>query len=99
MFLYLLSYISCFVLGISKQRYNKVISFTLLVFLAVFLCFGYFCGSDWRNYELWYYRVDLERLFYNYFAEPGYYIYMLVFRFFDIDFWHFTIFTNAVVFC
>ena len=94
MFLYLLSYISCFVLGISKQRYNKVISFTLLVFLAVFLCFGYFCGSDWRNYELWYYRVDLERLFYNYFAEPGYYIYMLVFRFFDIDFWHFTIFTK-----
>ena len=71
-----------FVLGISKQRYNKVISFTLLVFLAVFLCFGYFCGSDWRNYELWYYRVDLERLFYNYFAEPRYYIYMFVFPFF-----------------
>lgn len=98
MLYYYLSYISCFVFGISKQRLVKPLARILLLALALFLCFGYFCGSDWRNYELWYEAVDTSNLFYNYFAEPGYYIYMLIFRFLHVDFWHFAIFTKLLCF-
>ena len=98
MILYFLSYISCFVLGISRQRFVKPLTTVVLVSLALFLCFGYFCGSDWRTYELWYNAIDVNNLFYNYYAEPGYYIYMLVFRFLRVDFWTFAILTKLLCF-
>ena len=56
------------------------------------------CGSDWRGYEIMYNRIDLDNLFSDYYAEPGYYIYMLGFKYLKIDFWIFFIFTKVVVF-
>ena len=55
-----------------------------------FLCFGYMTGSDWRSYEPIYNEIDFNNLFYNYFFEPGYYIYMLIFKFLKIGFGHFS---------
>lgn len=98
MLYYYLSYISCFVIGISKQRRNKICSLILISLLAIFLCGGYFCGSDWRSYEWMYYNVELDNLFYGYYAEPGYYLYMLLWRLLNVDFWHFTIITKLLCF-
>ena len=39
-------------------------------------------------------QINFNNLFYNYFQEPGYYIYMLPFRFFNVDFFVFFIFTK-----
>lgn len=68
------------------------------VFLCLFYCFGYMTGSDWREYEDWYYRINFNRLFFNYFAEPGYYLYMVLFRALGIGFWPFFIFTKTIIF-
>ena len=53
-------------------------------------------GTDWRVYEDIYTHINFNNLFYNYFQEPGYYIYMLPFRFFNIDFFVFFIFTKVI---
>ena len=47
--LYLFTYSVCIYCGFKKK--NPPL---LLLFLYVFLCFGYMTGSDWRNYELKY---------------------------------------------
>lgn len=98
MYIYFFSYFICYLVGISKQKDNAFITYSIYIFLAVFLCCGYFCGSDWRQYEPMYYNIDFGNLFYGYFSEPGYYIYMIIFRYFDIDFWHFSIFTKLICF-
>lgn len=77
----------------SQQWYCLV-----LVALCLFVCFGYMTGSDWKSYELMYEEIDLNNLFYNYYLEPGYYIYMLVFKILNADFWVFFITTKVVVF-
>ena len=68
------------------------------VYLCLFYCFGYMTGTDWRVYEDWYYSIDFNRLFYDYYAEPGYYIFMLLFRFLGVGFWPFFILTKTVIF-
>ena len=55
-------------------------------------------GSDWRQYEPMYNEIDFHNLFYNYFAEPGYYIYMLIFKFMHFSFWNFFILTKVIIF-
>lgn len=54
------------------------------------------CGSDWRQYEPLYEDIDFDNLFYGYFGEPGYYIYMLLGRIFGLNFWTFFIFTKIL---
>lgn len=57
-----------------------------IIWLFVFLCFGYMTGSDWRNYEPEYFdSLMLSR----YINEPGF---LLIFKFSPIiipDFWLF----------
>lgn len=98
MLLYFFSYISCFILGICKQRRNPYIECVLLFAIGVFLCTSYFCGSDWRSYELMYDDIDCDNLFFNYFAEPGFYLYMVAFKLVNVNFWHFFIFTKFLCF-
>lgn len=69
-----------------------------MTFLAVFLCFGYMCGSDWRSYELMYEEFDVYHPFSTCTVEPGYYIYMYPFKLLNISFWNFFIFTKIIVF-
>jgi len=68
------------------------------VYLCLFYCFGYMTGTDWRVYEEWYYNIDFNRLFFDYYAEPGYYLYMLLFKSLGIEFWPFFIMTKTIVF-
>ena len=68
------------------------------VYLWLFLCFGYMTGSDWRVYEEWYYSLDFNRLFYDYYAEPGYYLYMMLFRLLNVGFWPYFILTKTIIF-
>lgn len=70
----------------------------LAIFIGIFLCFGYMTGSDWREYELIYNEIELDHLFRNYYNEPGYYLYMVVFRILHIDFWHFFILTKLIIY-
>lgn len=55
-------------------------------------------GSDWREYELMYDEIELNHLFYGYYDEPGYYLYMVIFKIFHIDFWHFFILTKLIIY-
>jgi hypothetical protein len=55
-------------------------------------------GSDWRIYENWYDSLDFNRLFYGYMNEPGYYLYMMIFKKAGVPFWAFFIFTKTLLF-
>lgn len=79
---------------------NRSTSFFYLLSIsaAIFLCFGYMTGSDWRSYELLYNKL-LDG--YNYEktgTDIGYFIYMKMFVFFGISFWPFFIFTKIILF-
>lgn len=99
MWIYLSSFLSCYIVGISKQRNVRVVEFLLLFFLAIFLCSGFMCGSDWRNYEIMYNDIDLDNYFFGYFAEPGFYVYLSIFKFFNFDFWDVVLITKLTCFC
>ena len=106
MFPYLFILVICFFLFLfdnsnlllSKTRLS-VLHSVFFVALALFLCFGYTTGSDWRTYEKMYEwsSVELTNMFL--FVEPGYLIYTYVFSALNIDFFHFFIFTKLVLFC
>ena len=55
-------------------------------------------GTDWRQYEDWYNRINFNRLFFEYYAEPGYYLYMLFFKSLGFGFWPFFIITKTTIF-
>lgn len=98
MALYFLSFIFAYFSIYIKQAKNMAWLKAYLCLLCLFLCFGYMTGTDWRAYEDIYVHINFNHLFYNYFQEPGYYIYMLPFRFFGIDFFVFFIFTKVICF-
>lgn len=98
MALYFLSFCTAYAFVFIKQANKPAWLRTYLVLLCIFLCFGYMTGTDWRAYEDIYEHINFNNLFYNYFQEPGYYIYMLPFKFFDIDFFVFFIFTKVLCF-
>lgn len=94
MAIYFVSFFCCYLVGISKQRNNALIRSGLVLFLALFLCSGFMCGSDWRSYEQMYYEIDFHNYFANYFSEPGFYIYMSIFRWLNWDFWDVSLITK-----
>lgn len=87
-FVIFLSLVSHFVQGL---RNSDIWYRMYLCILCVFLCCGYMCGSDWRQYESMYYNIDLGNVFYGYYAEPGFLFYMVLFRLLHVDFWIFAI--------
>lgn len=56
------------------------------------------CGSDWRAYEPMYEELDYRDPFSTYFLEPGYGIWMCLFKYFNIGFWPYFISTKILVF-
>lgn len=89
----------CFVSGFSRElSHNRYWYVLLISFLCLFYCCGYMTGSDWKYYELLYDSIDLNQLFYGYNKEPGYYIYMLLFKLLHVGFWPFFIITKTLVF-
>lgn len=95
MFIYTLPILALYVSAIERLIAKKMDWWYFLNFIiAIFICGGYMCGSDWRNYETLYNSIDFSNLFYNYYMEYGFYIYMLPFKYLHIDFWAFMIFTK-----
>lgn len=83
----LLGFISCF----KPLNQDKYWGIFLPIYLCIFLCFGYMCGSDWRNYEVIYNNINLAHLYDGYLMEPGFYLLMLPFKYLNLNFWSFII--------
>lgn len=54
LFLYILTFIGGFLLDSPSLRGNQIIRKVYVVWLYIFLCFGYMTGADWRSYEVVY---------------------------------------------
>lgn len=98
MIIYLFSFFICYLLGISKQRNNRRIEKTLFIFITLFLCTGFMCGSDWRSYESMYNDINIDNYGYDYYAEPGFYAFMAFFKYLNVDFWHLAVLTKILCF-
>lgn len=97
MVFYFLSYFLFFILSITNLNSNKRLRYFLYTILGLFLCFGFFCGSDWRSYENFYNDVkykDFSNL--KYYEEFGFTLYMKLFSSLNIDFWDFTVITKSL---
>jgi len=68
-----------------------------LVAIAFFLCFGYMTGTDWYNYELFYYDIELANKILKT-REFGYFITQSFFSKIGVDFWTFHIVAKLLVF-
>ena len=76
---------------------NKKLKVFLAISLGVFLCTSYFNGSDWRQYEIMYNEATLGEI-QEFKKEKGFYLYMLFFKLFNINFFNFFIITKSVLF-
>lgn len=95
MFLYFIPPILLYIGQISFKRSNAYYCFCVL-YIVFFLCFGYMCGSDWRNYEMYYEGIDSTNLIlYLLRMEPGYVLLMYLSKILGIGFWEFAIFLNV----
>ena len=80
-------------------KQSKYYFYFVLITVIIFFCFGYMTGSDWRGYEKSYqyleesYKSVLELKY-----EPGFLLYMSLFKSLNIGFWPFLIFTKVVSF-
>lgn len=92
MFIYLFSIIVLFIT--SYTRYNPKTEKVLFVLLAIFLCFGYMCGSDWRNYESEFYSNFSHRA-----VEPGYMFISNLLVNNGVGFWVFHTITKVLCWC
>lgn len=79
--------------ALSWGRVPRQMSFGVLFFLMLFLCFGYMTGSDWRVYEEEYYGEFSARL-----VEPGYMLLSNLFSRAGINFWIFHILFKCLFF-
>lgn len=79
-------YIVTFLLGIllDNIRVHRNVRRAFIVWLYIFLCFGYMTGSDWRAYELQYQFVDYYYLNVTY--EKGFYALFYFLKLFISDF-------------
>ena len=84
MILYLITFLLCFLLDSKKIRSNSKAYIFFSLWMFCFLCFGYMCGSDWRQYE----RDYTQELFDDY--EIGSYLVFYLFKTLNVDFWLFT---------
>ena len=64
--LYLLTFLGGFL--VDKMRPNSKVRKVFILWLYIFLCFGYMTGSDWRSYENEYITGSVKS--WNYVAEP-----------------------------
>ena len=94
MFVYYFSVLSCFFATFLKDK--KIKTF-ILIGLALFLCAGYMCGTDWRNYEYAYNHSSLATVDQELF-ELGYSYLQAIFHTIGIDFWLFHIVFKFLVF-
>lgn len=99
MIVYFIPIVLCFATAFFKELPdNRRWYIVMGIYLCVFLCFGYMTGTDWKQYEFMYDNLDFNKFFYGYSAEPGYYLYMMLFKKCGVSFWAFFIFTKIIIF-
>ena len=99
MIVYFCPIVLCFLSwAIPKLRNSQLWYKFVLIYLCLFLCFGYMCGSDWRYYEPLYEELDPLDIYSTYKLEPGYGLWMGIFKLFGFGFWPFFIVTKIVAF-
>lgn len=84
---YLLAFICCFLIDADKQK-NPLIRGALIFLVITILCFGYMTGTDWRNYEHYFYNPNLGEHFTD--REPGFTIFNRIAGQVISDFWIFS---------
>lgn len=90
--IYLFTFIICLIAGQTKYatingEKVKFVYITCVLWIYIFLCFGYMTGSDWRGYELMYlYNDNIE----HYKREPGFYYLVRILQNVITDFWVFS---------
>lgn len=88
-FLYLFTFISGVIIDFRiHEDSNHILKKLYIVWLYIFLCFGYMTGSDWRQYERDYTYDYYE--WYTYSKEYGSYYVFYLFKHIGVDFWIFT---------
>src|SRR5665648_226817 len=70
---------------ISLYEYGTKFEKIIFLLSALFLCGGYMTGSDWRTYELLYYKADWNNLKY-YLSEQLFYVLIIVSKYIIHDF-------------
>ena len=97
-YLIIFNVIFLFFLLNKKIKINEnLYKFFLVIILCIFLCFSYFNGSDWRNYETQYQIYNLNN-YLNYPFEKGYSLYAALFKNLGIEFFNYFIFTKILCF-
>src|SRR5665648_660246 len=82
---------------ISLYEYGTKFEKIIFLLSALFLCGGYMTGSDWRTYELLYYKADWNNLKY-YLSEQLFYVLIIVSKYIIHDFFIFLIICKLLVF-
>lgn len=77
-----------FILGRKGNNVSKRSRAIYMMWLFVFLCFGYMTGSDWFHYEMVY--TDFETYSSRYESEPGSWVLFKIMPQLISDFWIFT---------
>ncbi|WP_288875291.1 EpsG family protein [uncultured Fusobacterium sp.] len=96
MTIYFLIPVILFIMTLQNSQ-NKWIERVTFLFVGIFLCTSYFNGSDWRQYEPMYYSANWNFIR-DFYAEKGFYIYMLVFKTLGFQFFQFFIITKFIVY-
>lgn len=94
-FLFLLLLCSGFTPVLKRNKEWIILVFTLL---ALFFCFGYMTGSDWRSYETYYDYLSSSDFLEGVLLEPGYKIYSFFFESIGFSFWVYFIVTKLLLF-
>lgn len=89
MLLYFSILFACLLFSFGSVNKNKKIEQILILLLALFFCFGYMTGSDWRNYETYYSWIGDGVT--NLLMEPGYLYLSILFHSLGVSFWPFFI--------
>lgn len=99
MAVYLIFYFLCILHAFVPAIYNsKQLNNIFLFAIALFICFGYTTGSDWRQYETVYGYFDVNPLIGLVSYEPGYILYSFFYYLLGFKFWHFFIITKILIF-
>ncbi len=86
MLIYLVTFILCILMDYLPTRQFFLLKRIFLIWLYIFLCFGYTVGTDWRNYENLYNDSFDQELLDRNFEQASYYL-IYIARKIIPDFW------------
>ena len=97
MLIYIGTILCGYLIAFISSKRHILIKNIFILFLFFFLCFGYTTGTDWRNYEMVYEKLDLTNLWSSIVFEPGYMLYIAWFKSLGIDFWIMWCITKCII--